>query len=199
MTRVGVLGLQGDVARHASLLKELGAEVIEVHEPKDLDAIEGLVLPGGESTTISLLLKANNLDKVLADKISSGMAVFGTCAGMILLSSKVLDGRSDQLCFDAIDLSVRRNGFGRQLDSFECDLELESEFFSGLSQDPIHAVFIRAPKVEVVGPKVEVLAHLDNQGERIPVVCKQGSVIVSAFHPELSGDSRLHQLFLSLL
>ncbi len=199
MTRVGVLGLQGDIARHAFLLKELNVNVVQVREPKDLDGIEGIILPGGESTTISLLLRANNLDEALAEKIHSGMPVFGTCAGMILLSSKVLDGRPDQLSFDAIDLSVRRNGFGRQLDSFECDLKLESDFFSDSAQHFIRAVFIRAPKVEAVGPKVEIIAYLDNQGERIPVVCKQESVIVSAFHPELSNDSRLHQLFLSLL
>jgi 5'-phosphate synthase pdxT subunit len=186
MTRVGVLALQGDVREHVASLRALGADPLEVRRPEHLEIVDALVLPGGESTTMSLLLRSSELEEPLAERLAGGMPAFGTCAGMILLASRLLDGRSDQRCFGAIDLTVRRNAFGRQVDSFETDLPV-----SGV-EDPVHAVFIRAPVVEAVGPDVEVLAAVDGR----PVLCRQGPVLVCAFHPELSGDGRLHRLFL---
>lgn len=186
--KVGVLALQGAAQRHAEALGALGAHPVLVRRPDDLGGIEALVLPGGESTTMSRLLASSDLFEPLADRIRGGMAVFGTCAGMILLASEILEGREDQRSFGAIDLSVRRNGFGRQIDSFETDLDV-----TGLPGGAFPATFIRAPLVERAGPDVEVLAEVDGQ----PVLCHYGSVLVSSFHPELSGDLRLHQRFLS--
>lgn len=193
---VGVLALQGDVAEHVGVLTSLGARPVALREPADLAGIDGVVLPGGESTTMSLLLESSGLFEPLSDLLSAGMPVLGTCAGMILLSREVLDGRGDQRCFSAIDISVRRNAFGRQRQSFECDLEV-----AGFDDGPMRAVFIRAPAVERVGPGVEVLATVEaptpGGPTPRPVVCRQGPVLVSAFHPELSGDRRLHELLLS--
>jgi 5'-phosphate synthase pdxT subunit len=183
---VGVLALQGDFREHIELLKRLGATPVEVRLPSELAQVDGLIVPGGESTTMSVLLETSGLLEPLGARLAAGMPVFGTCAGMILLAGEVLDGREDQHHFGVIDISVRRNAFGRQRESFEADLEV-----SGLSS-PLHAVFIRAPVVERAGPGVEVLAHLDGQ----PVLCRQGPCLVSAFHPELAGDPRLHELFL---
>lgn len=184
---VGLLALQGATGLHAGVLRSLGASVAEVRTRADLDRIDALVIPGGESTTISKLLEANGLFESLAARLAAGLPVLGTCAGMILLASEVIDGRPDQRSFGAIDLAVRRNGFGRQIDSFEADVAVV-----GLDE-PLHAVFIRAPVVESVGPDVEVLAELDGH----PVAARQGPVFVTSFHPELSGDARLHELFLS--
>jgi 5'-phosphate synthase pdxT subunit len=194
--RVGVLALQGDVREHARMLDELEARPVPVLLPDDLAGIEALVLPGGESTTISMLLESSGLFDPVAELIAEGLPVLGTCAGMILLAREILDGRDDQRSFAAIDISVRRNAFGRQVDSFESDLSVP-----GLGDDPLHAVFIRAPYVEAVGAGVEVLASAPlvgagPAGER-PVLCRQGCVTVAAFHPELSGDARLHELLLS--
>ena len=185
--RVGVIALQGATAAHAAALERLGAEPVEVRTPAHLDGIDAVVLPGGESTTISFLLDSNQLRAPLADRLSAGLPTLGTCAGMILLAAEVLDGRADQRSFGAIDLAVRRNGFGRQLDSFEADLTV-----AGLDQ-PFHAVFIRAPVVERVGEGVEVLAEVDGRA----VLCRRGPVLVSSFHPELTEDLRLHELFLA--
>ncbi len=194
---VGVLALQGDVREHASTLASLGATVRLVREPGDLEGLAGIVLPGGESTTLSLLLEASGLFAPLALALGEGLPAFGTCAGMILLATEVLDGRPDQRRFDLIDLTIRRNGFGRQRASFECDLDV-----AGMGPDPMHAVFIRAPVVERVGPGVEVLATLPGHPlEAVPaqpVLCRQGRVLVSSFHPELTGDRRLHQLFMEI-
>lgn len=193
--KVGVLALQGDVVEHSRALAELGAHPVEVRLPSDLAGVDALVLPGGESTTMSLLLGSSGLAPVVASRLEEGMPALGTCAGMILLGAEVLDGRPGQRCFSAIDLSVRRNAFGRQLQSFECDLEV-----AGIPGGPMRAVFIRAPAVERAGSDVEVLATVPAQsggGDQLPVVCRQGPVVVAAFHPELSGDPRLHQLFLS--
>ena len=183
--KVGVLALQGDVSEHAQVLSDLGADAIEVRTPDELAAVDALILPGGESTTMSMLLESSGLFDVVATRLADGMPAFGTCAGMILLASEVLDGRPDQRSFGVIDLAVRRNAFGRQVDSFETDLEVE-----GVGMVP--AVFIRAPYVERVGDDVEVLARVDDH----PVLCRQGHVLAAAFHPELSGDLRLHELFL---
>jgi 5'-phosphate synthase pdxT subunit len=191
--RVGILALQGDVREHAESLRDLGVEAVAVRTASQLDEVEALVLPGGESTTMSLLLDSSGLASPLGERLASGMPAFGTCAGMILLSRRILDGRPDQLCYGAIDVTVRRNAFGRQVQSFETDLVV-----NGL-EAPFHAVFIRAPAVEEAGPEVEVLARVGNEPDGEPgpaVLCRQGPVLVAAFHPELSGDRRLHQLFL---
>jgi 5'-phosphate synthase pdxT subunit len=183
--KVGILALQGDVSEHAQALTDLGADAVEVRTPEQLPAVDALVLPGGESTTMSKLLDSSELFEPIASRLAEGMPAFGTCAGMILLASEVLDGRPDQRSFGVIDLSVRRNAFGRQVDSFEAELDVD-----GVGRVP--AVFIRAPYVERAGEGVEVLARVDDH----PVLCRQGPVLVAAFHPELSGDLRLHELFL---
>jgi 5'-phosphate synthase pdxT subunit len=195
--KVGVLALQGDVREHLAALAELGAEAVEVRQPEDLAGVDGLILPGGESTTISLLLESSGLAEPVRERLAAGMPAFGTCAGMILLATDVLDGRTDQRSFGVVDIAVRRNAFGRQVDSFETDLTV-----AGLGAEPLHAVFIRAPIVERAGPDVDVLASVINaespDGSVVPspVACRQGPVLVTAFHPELSGDHRLHELFL---
>jgi 5'-phosphate synthase pdxT subunit len=187
---VGVLALQGDVREHATALADLGEQARPVRTPDDLDGLAGLIIPGGESTTLSLLLESSGLFEPVAGLLGDGLPVFGTCAGMILLATDVLDGRADQRRFGLVDLTVRRNGFGRQVASFECDLDVPA-----VGDTPVHAVFIRAPVVEMVGPGVEVLATLPPAQ---PVVCRQGRALVASFHPELTGDPRLHQLFVEM-
>ena len=189
--KVGVLSLQGASARHRSMLARLGAQPVPLRVPAELEDVAAVVIPGGESTTISMLLESSGLFEPLAERLADGMPALGTCAGMILLGSEILDGRSDQRCFGAIDIAVRRNAFGRQVDSFEADLAIPA--VAGDRQGPVHAVFIRAPVVERVGPDVDVLATVGAQ----PVLCRQGPVLVAAFHPELGDDPRLHELFLS--
>jgi pyridoxal 5'-phosphate synthase pdxT subunit len=183
--KVGILALQGDVTEHAQTLSDLGADPVEVRTPDALAAIDALILPGGESTTMSMLLESSGLFEPIASRLDDGMPAFGTCAGMILLAKDVLDGRTDQRSFGVLDIAVRRNAFGRQVDSFESELDVD-----GLGT--VHAVFIRAPYVERVGDGVEVLARVDDH----PVLCREGRVFAAAFHPELSGDLRLHELFL---
>jgi len=185
--KVGVLALQGDVREHVRALTELGAHAVEVRGPDDLAAVDALVLPGGESTTIAKLLDFSGLFEPVAERLDAGMPTLGTCAGMILLANEVLDGRADQRSFGAIELAVRRNAFGRQVDSFEVDLDI-----AGMAGGPYPAVFIRAPYVERVGDDVEVLAQVDGH----PVLCRAGPIMVASFHPELAGDLRLHQLFM---
>jgi len=187
--KVGLLALQGAIGPHAEALRSLGATTIEVRTPEQLADVDALVVPGGESTTMSKLLDTSGLAEPLRERLAAGLPAFGTCAGMIVLARTVLDGRPDQRSYDAIDVTVRRNAFGRQVDSFEADLDVD-----GLDGG-FHAVFIRAPFVEQVGPGVEVLASVDGH----PVLCRQGPVLVSAFHPELTGDRRLHELFLTLI
>jgi 5'-phosphate synthase pdxT subunit len=188
---VGVLALQGDSRNHCQLLAELGAAPVEVRVPADLEGVGSLVLPGGESTTMSLLLRSSGLLDPIRERLAGGMPAFGTCAGMILLARVVVDGRADQEQLAAMDITVRRNAFGRQVDSFETDLDV-----AGLHGGPLHAVFIRAPVVTAAGAGVEVLATVDHGGEALPVVCRQGPVLAASFHPELAGDARLHELFL---
>jgi 5'-phosphate synthase pdxT subunit len=185
--RVGVLALQGAFASHQRRLAELGVDTAQVRVPHDLDDCAALVMPGGESTTMSKLLLSSGLFDAIGDRIEDGMPVFGTCAGLILLASEVIDGRPDQRCFEAIDISVRRNGYGRQVDSFEADLDVPS-----LDGGAFHGVFIRAPKVERVGSTVEVLAELDG----VPVLLRSAGVSVASFHPELANDGRLHEQFI---
>lgn len=189
MDKVGILALQGAVREHAAAVTDLGAHAVEVRTPEDLAGIDGLILPGGESTTMSLLLESSGLFEPVAERLADGLPAFGTCAGMILLASDVLDGRPDQRFFGAIDLTVRRNAFGRQVDSFETGLDVDALSRPG---EPFDAVFIRAPFVERAGDDVEVLATVDGH----PVLCRSGSILVSAFHPELSDDLRIHELFL---
>ena len=187
--RVGVLALQGAFAAHEQALTGLGVETAQVRTPTDLAAVDALVMPGGESTTMSRLLETSGMFDELKARLSDGMPVFGTCAGMILLATDVLDGRPDQRSFGAIDLTVRRNGYGRQVDSFESDIVVE-----GLAT-PFHAVFIRAPKVIAVGTGVNVVATHDG----VPVLARQGHVMVASFHPELTADDRLHAMFLEVI
>ena len=184
--KVGVLALQGAFARHLQVLGGLGAATTEVRTTEDLLEVDALVLPGGESTTMSMLLDSSGLHDAVADRITNGMPVLGTCAGMILLARHVADGRPDQRSFAAIEIDVLRNGYGRQVDSFEADLDV-----AGLDE-PFHGVFIRAPVVEWVGDGVEVLGTVDGR----PVLCRQGAVVVASFHPEMSGDGRIHGWFL---
>jgi pyridoxal 5'-phosphate synthase pdxT subunit len=186
--KIGVLALQGGFRPHAEALGALGAEAFEVRLPGELDGADAMVLPGGESTTMGRLLRSSELLEPLAERLAAGLPVLGTCAGLILLASEVLDGRPDQPVLGAIDLTVRRNAHGRQRDSFEAPLEME-----GLAGGAFPGVFIRAPSIERVGKDVEVLARLGDE----PVAARQGGVMVCAFHPELSGDLRLHQRFLS--
>ncbi len=195
---IGVLALQGDVREHAAALAELGEAVRLVRVPEDLDGLAGLIIPGGESTTLSMLLQSSGLFDPLDHAFRRGLPVFGTCAGMILLAGDVLDGRDDQRGFGAVDLTIRRNGYGRQVASFECDLDIPE-----LGDEPVHAVFIRAPVVERAGAGVDVLATLPQAteggpDEPQPVVCRQGPVLVTSFHPELTGDRRLHELFVAM-
>ena len=186
--KVGVLALQGAVDAHLRSLERCGATGVAVRDAASLAAVDALVLPGGESTTMTMLLERFGLRAPLVERLADGLPAFGTCAGMILLATEVLDGRPDQQPLGIVDIAVRRNAFGRQVDSFEAALDVH-----GLDA-PFHGVFIRAPVVERVGPDVEVLASV---GDR-PVLCRAGAVLVSAFHPELTHDDRLHGLFLGL-
>lgn len=184
--RVGVLALQGAFARHVEALEQCGVAAFEVRTADQLGSCDALVIPGGESTTMSKLMVTFDLVEPLAKMLDDGLPVLGTCAGMILLASSISDGRSDQTCFAAIDIGVRRNGYGRQIDSFETDITID-----GLGSQPFTAVFIRAPVVETWESHVDVLATVDGD----PVLCRQGSVLVSSFHPELTDDIRLHRFF----
>ena len=184
--QVGVLGLQVAFADHSDCLTSIGVQSIEVRTPQQLGSVDALLMPGGESSTMSQLLESSGLFDPIATRIAEGMPVFGTCAGMILLASEILDGRSDQRNFSAIDISVRRNAFGRQVDSFEATINS--------SVGDFHGVFIRAPRIERVGAQVEVLGSINDE----PVLVRQGNVLAASFHPELSNDARLHEYFVSI-
>jgi 5'-phosphate synthase pdxT subunit len=184
---VGVLALQGAFAAHAAILESLGTDTVEVRTVEQLESVDALVIPGGESTTMSMLLDRSGMLEPLRRRLADGLPAFGTCAGLILLAAEIRDGRDDQHALGMIDLTVARNGYGRQIDSFESDLDVV-----GLD-GPFHAVFIRAPRVERAGDGVEVLASVDGD----PVLCRQGSVLVAGFHPELSGDDRIHRQWLA--
>jgi 5'-phosphate synthase pdxT subunit len=206
-TTIGVLDLQGDVREHVAALGQVGAASRLVKWPGDLEGIDGLILPGGESTTLSMLLTSSGLFDALAALLDEGLPVLGTCAGLVLLAREVLDGRPDQRSFGLVDAVVRRNGFGRQVASFETELE----FGEG---PPLPAVFIRAPFIVQVGPAVDVLARVryrgglpegdegaegaegdEGAGDASPALVRQGSILASCFHPELTGDRRVHRLF----
>lgn len=186
---VGVLALQGAFDAHARRLAELGVESRLVKDIPDLDGLDGIILPGGESTTMSNLLVASGLGVVLASRLHDGLPVFGTCAGMIMMAHTINDGRPDQISLDAMDIKVRRNGYGRQNDSFEQDISISS------LDTPFHALFIRAPIIESIGSDVEVLASV---GEH-PVLVRQAQAFASSFHPELVSDLRVHEIFLSMI
>jgi len=183
---IGVLAVQGNFREHAAMLRRLDADVVEVRKPGQLSELDGLVVPGGESTAIGRLIRLYGLEEAIR---RFAQPILGTCAGMILLARDVVDGVPDQPLLGAIDLVVRRNGYGRQVRSFEADLELVGE------DEPLRGVFIRAPRVEQAGPEVEVLAELDGN----PVLLRQGRILVAAFHPELTGDTRVHERFLDLV
>ena len=184
---VGVLALQGDVREHLVALEESGARALAVRRPAELAACAGLVLPGGESTTIAKLARIFDLLDPLRTAIAGGLPVFGTCAGMILLADRLLDAAPGQESLGGLDITVRRNAFGRQVDSFEGPVEVD-----GLDA-PVHGVFIRAPWVEAAGPGVEVLARVDEH----PVAVRQGALLATAFHPEVGSDHRLHRMFVA--
>ena len=187
--RIGILALQGDVREHANALRDVGAEPIEVRLPRDLVGLDGLILPGGESTTMRKLIDLYGLREPIVALAHGGAPLYGTCAGMILLADRIADG--DEPVLRLLDITVERNAYGRQLDSFEADLAIPS-----LGDEPLHGVFIRAPVVSEVGPDVEVLAR-DPDGR--PIAVRQGRVMATAFHPELTGDRRLHRLMLELI
>jgi len=193
---VGVLAVQGDVREHVGALTAAGATARPVRRPAELDDVDALVIPGGESTTISKLAVDFGLADPIRKRLADGMPAYGSCAGMIMLAGEVLDGRPDQQSFAAIDMTVRRNAFGRQVDSFEAPVPLD-----GVPGEPFHAVFIRAPWVERVGPDVLVLGRVpaaDQPDGRI-VAVRQGNLLATAFHPELAGDLRVHRLFVELV
>jgi 5'-phosphate synthase pdxT subunit len=197
--RVGVLALQGDVREHLAALDAVGARASRVRRAVELDEVEAIVVPGGESTTIGKLLVTFDLLEPLQKRVRDGMPVFGSCAGMILLADRVLDGTTDQVGLGGIDMTVRRNAFGRQVDSFETDL-----VFGGVDGAPVHAVFIRAPWVESVGPEplARVSSNERTERERIAgriVAVRQGPLMATSFHPELTGDTRVHALFVSMV
>ncbi|MGI9157968.1 MAG: pyridoxal 5'-phosphate synthase glutaminase subunit PdxT [Marmoricola sp.] len=189
--RIGVLALQGDVREHLRMMGDLGADALAVRRPAELAACDGLVLPGGESTTMAKLARTFELFEPLRSRIAGGLPVLGTCAGMILLADRVLDGTSDQETLGGLDTTVRRNAFGRQVDSFEG--EVEFTIFDG----PVHGSFIRAPWVEQVGPEVDVLARVGG-GEALGriVAVRQGPLLATSFHPEVGKDVRIHRYFL---
>jgi 5'-phosphate synthase pdxT subunit len=186
--RVGVFALQGDVREHLRTLSAIGVDSIEVRNAADLESVDGLILPGGESTTISKLIDIFQLRKILIDFINSGKPVFGTCAGMIMLAKEVLDAASGQRSLEVMDISVRRNAFGSQLDSFETEIEFHGKLTK--------VAFIRAPIVERVGDGVEVLSKLPN-GDVVAV--RAGNVLATAFHPELTGDNSVHEYFVAMI
>ncbi|MCW2806589.1 MAG: pyridoxal phosphate synthase yaaE subunit [Marmoricola sp.] len=192
--RIGVLALQGDVREHLAVLESLGAAALAVRRPGELATCDGLVIPGGESTTMAKLARIFELFEPLQERIAAGMPTFGTCAGMILLADRVEDGAPGQETFGGLDVTVRRNAFGRQVHSFEGEVG-----FAGLDS-PVHAVFIRAPWVEAAGPEVEVLARVES-GEAVGriVAVRQGPLLATSFHPEVGGDVRIHRLFRDLV
>jgi 5'-phosphate synthase pdxT subunit len=194
---VGVLALQGDVPEHLAALRAVADDVraVAVRRERELADLDALVIPGGESTTMDKLLRAFDLFEPLRARLAAGLPAYGSCAGMILLADRVLGGIEGQRTLGGLDITVRRNAFGRQVDSFESDLHIE-----GITGDPVHAVFIRAPWVEEVGPRASVLARVENgpAAGRI-VAVRQGPLLVTSFHPEMTGDTRVHRLFVEIV
>ena len=189
--KVGVLALQGDVREHIDSLLTCEVDALPVRRASEIESIDALVLPGGESTTIAQLAEVFGIFELIKNKIQNGLPVYGSCAGMILLADQILDAKQGQKTFGGLDITVRRNAFGRQVDSFETDLK-----FKGITDPAIRAVFIRAPWVESVGSSVEVLAEvIDESGTKHPVAVRSGNLLATSFHPELTGDNRVHKFF----
>jgi 5'-phosphate synthase pdxT subunit len=196
---VGVLALQGDVREHLRALADLGAEGRPVRRPEELEGRAGIVLPGGESTTMDKLMRAFDLRDPLRAALRGGLPAYGSCAGMILLADRIEGGKPDQETLGGVDMTVRRNAFGRQVDSFETDLD-----FADVGPEPVHAVFIRAPWVEQVGPAVEVLARVPDVPAHGPaagwiVAVRQDALMATSFHPEMTGERRVHELFVRMV
>jgi 5'-phosphate synthase pdxT subunit len=190
-----VLALQGDVREHESALSAVGADVVRVRSTAQLGLVEGLVIPGGESTTMSKLALSNGLMEPLREARRSGMPMYGSCAGMIMLADRVTDARPDQETIGGLDITVRRNAFGRQVDSFETEIVI-----AGVGPDPVHAVFIRAPWVESVSPEVDVLGTIESGDDAGTIVAvRQGQLLATSFHPELTGDHRIHRMFVEIV
>ncbi|CAN5563832.1 pyridoxal 5'-phosphate synthase glutaminase subunit PdxT [soil metagenome] len=197
---VGVLALQGDVREHLDALAFAGAEPMSVRRPVELALVDGLVIPGGESTTIDRLTRIFGVREPLLARLAEGLPVYGSCAGMIMLADQVLDGHRDQQSLGGLDITVRRNAFGRQVSSFECDLDVVGlAGDAAYSQQPFRAVFIRAPWVERVGPSVQVLATVDYEGQEHVVAVREGNLLATSFHPEVTGDHRVHGLFVDMV
>lgn len=195
MSTIGVLALQGDVPEHLAALERQGVTAVPVRRHTELDAVDALVIPGGESTAISKLLDYFELLEPLRARLADGMPALGSCAGMIMLARRVLDGRPDQHSLDALDITVRRNAFGRQVDSFETDVVL-----NGLEGGPFRTVFIRAPWVEELGDGVEVIGRVSGGAADGKIVAvRAGTVMATAFHPEVTGDDRIHRAFVDLV
>ena len=192
---IGVLAVQGDVREHLYAVETAGASATTVRRPKEVEAVDGLVIPGGESTTMDKLVRAFDLFEPLRARLAGGMPAYGSCAGMIMLADRIADGPPDQHTLGGIDMTVRRNAFGRQVDSFEEDLHIRA-----IGGSPMRAVFIRAPWVEEVGPAVDVLARVEEgpAAGRI-VAVRQGPLLATSFHPEVTGDHRFHQLFVEIV
>jgi 5'-phosphate synthase pdxT subunit len=188
--KIGVLALQGDFREHINSLSDCGVNAVAVKTKEEFLGIDALVIPGGESTTIAKLARSFDLFDLIKKRISDGMPTYGSCAGMILLADRIEDAIVGQESFGGIDMTVRRNAFGRQVDSFETDLK-----FEGITQPTIKAVFIRAPWVEQVGADVQVLAEVNIDGSKHPVAVRQGNLLATSFHPELTGDNRIHKFF----
>lgn len=188
--KIGVLALQGDVREHIQALSDCGVDAVPVKTPDELSRVTALVIPGGESTTMGKLARSFGLIEPIRSLIASGMPVYGSCAGLILLSDRVLDAASGQEFIGGLDVTTRRNAFGRQVDSFECDLSI-----SAISATSFRAVFIRAPWIEECGSSVEVLAEVAGH----PVAVRSGNLLGTSFHPELTGDNRIHQYFVDVI
>ena len=193
--KIGVLALQGDFREHIQSLSDCGVIAVPVKTKSEIESIDALVIPGGESTTIAKLARSFDLFDLIKKRISSGMPTYGSCAGMILIADRVEDAIAGQESFGGINMTVRRNAFGRQVDSFETELK-----FTGITEPLIKAVFIRAPWVEAVGANVEILAEVkDADGKSHPVAVRQGNLLATSFHPELTGDNRIHKYFVEQL
>ncbi len=192
MPVIGVLAVQGDVREHVRALESAGAATRAIRRPRELEEIDGLVSPGGESTVMDKLVRAFELRDPLVTAIRDGLPVYGSCAGMIMLADRITDGTSDQQTLGGLDITVRRNAFGRQVDSYEEDLHIRQ-----LGPQPLRAVFIRAPWVEQWGSEVEVLASVRPLGREHPVAVRQGNLLATSFHPEVTGDHRFHSHFVA--
>ncbi len=188
--RIGVLALQGDVREHIQALSDCGVDALPVKSAEEIKSLDGLILPGGESTTIAKLARSFGLFDLIQKRIAEGLPVYGSCAGMILLANKIVGGAHDQETFGGMDLTVRRNAFGRQVDSFESNLEMAHV-------GDVRAIFIRAPWVEIASDNVEILAEVSIEGVKHPVAVRQGKLLATSFHPELTGDYRVHRYFVS--